>query len=330
MEILADEMTRMKNEVVILTSRYKKELKSREKGIVRSIVLFSIGKGVLMPFFWLDAMREVRKCDVVNCHLPQFESFILAICAKIFKKKLIVTHHCEFNFTGSIGNMLISAVTYPFHLITYLLADKIIAYTQDYAETSIFLKHFSNKIAYILPSIKLENGVKKFDFGKDKIVAYVGRIGWEKGLDVLVEAMKQVEAKLVIAGPYKNVVGDETYKKLKNTILYGPLKRGVLRSFYENIDCLVLPSTNSLETFGLVQAEAMICGCPVVASNLPGVRMPVQLTGMGEIARPGDVKDLAKKINKVLQTKYPESLTKKARKIFDLEIFTKKYQECLN
>ena len=53
-------------------------------------------------------------------------------------------------------------------------------------------------------------------------------------------------------------------------------------------DVLVLPSINSTESFGLVQVEAMLRGVPVVASDLPGVRQPVRMTGMGEIAPIGD------------------------------------------
>lgn len=133
------------------------------------------------------------------------------------------------------------------------------------------------------------------------IVGFVGRIGWEKGLLYLIEAMKQVKATLVLVGPYKDVAGDNTYKTLKNVELKGPISHDKLRNFYKSIDCLVLPSTNNLETFGIVQAEAMVCGTPVVATNLPGVRVPIQMTGMGEVCKIADSQDLADKINIVLK-----------------------------
>jgi glycosyltransferase involved in cell wall biosynthesis len=61
-----------------------------------------------------------------------------------------------------------------------------------------------------------------------------------------------------------------------------------------------LPSTNSTESFGIVQVESMASGTPVVASNIPGVREPVRLTGMGQTVPPADGCALAEAINEVL------------------------------
>lgn len=76
-----------------------------------------------------------------------------------------------------------------------------------------------------------------------------------------------------------------------------------LIKFYSSINVFVLPSTNSLEAFGLVQLEAMLCNTPVVASNLPGVRTIVNNTKMGLIANVKDEKDLAEKILCVLENR---------------------------
>ncbi len=85
-------------------------------------------------------------------------------------------------------------------------------------------------------------------------------------------------------------------------------------------DVLVLPSINSTESFGLVQVEAMLRGVPVVASNLPGVRQPTRMTGMGEIAPIGDSEGLARQILKVLAS--PERYLRpreEIRAMFSLE-----------
>jgi len=47
------------------------------------------------------------------------------------------------------------------------------------------------------------------------------------------------------------------------------------------IDIFVLPSIN--ESFGIVQVEAMSFGCPVIAGDYPGMRVPIGISGMGVI-----------------------------------------------
>jgi len=335
-QILAEELARRGKEVEILTSNFKDGLENNEKigGVkICRVKGRRIGKGILMGKYPSVSFKKVKECDVINCHLPSLESFWLALWAKIFRKKLIVTHHCEFGFSGTIGNRAIAGLSFLPHFFTYLMADKIISYTKDYAINSMYLKIFRKKITYILPPIKLEEGKKNFDFGKGKVVAYVGRIAWEKGLTYLIEAMKNVPGKLVLAGPYKEVVGDKTYEKIKerlgkNIVLTGPIEHKNLKNFYKKIDCLVLPSTNNLETFGIVQAEAMKCGTPVVASNLPGVRVPVRMMGMGEVCEIKNANDLAKKINIVLNNgkKYYQKRSKKLE-FFDFKKTVMEYEK---
>jgi glycosyltransferase involved in cell wall biosynthesis len=82
------------------------------------------------------------------------------------------------------------------------------------------------------------------------------------------------------------------------------LPPGELVAFYQQCDVTVLPSTNSTESFGIVQVESMSCGTPVVASDLPGVRQPVKLTGMGRVVPAADAHALAEGISEVLS--HPE------------------------
>ena len=72
-----------------------------------------------------------------------------------------------------------------------------------------------------------------------------------------------------------------------------------MAAFFANLDVLVVPSLNSTESFGLVQVEGMLCGTPAIASALPGVRQPVEQTGMGEIVPVGDAVALADSILRV-------------------------------
>ncbi|MFA7301394.1 MAG: glycosyltransferase family 4 protein [Candidatus Shapirobacteria bacterium] len=325
--ILAEELSVRNYQVKIICS------KSLNQGVV-GIDGFSLGKGYIMPMYWLKSIEHVKWADVVNCHLPSIESFWLALWARIFNKKLVVTHHCEFMFTGTLANKIIAIISWPIHFFVYLMADKIVAYTKDYANYSSFLKIFKKKLVYILPTIKI-TPLKRQKQNK-LIIGYVGRIAWEKGLNRLINIIpllkKEIDFEMWWIGPFKNVKGDNYYEKIKlqtsnfkkHIKLIGPVEHEKLNKYYAKMDCLVLPSTDNLETFGIVQVEAMVCGVPCVASNLPGVRVPVTMTGMGEIASVTDDKDLFLKIIKVLKNKY---VGNKSLKMFDYKKTVDQYEE---
>jgi glycosyltransferase involved in cell wall biosynthesis len=141
-----------------------------------------------------------------------------------------------------------------------------------------------------------------------------GRLAADKGIEFLLEALPAVLAvhprlKVMHAGPVEDVIGEERYRQRLAPILQrfadcytflGTLEPDEMAHFFSNCDVHVLPSINSTETFGLVQIEAALCGTPTVASALPGVRVPTQMTGMGLTVPPRNADALAAGILKVL------------------------------
>lgn len=101
---------------------------------------------------------------------------------------------------------------------------------------------------------------------------FVGRHDPQKGLDILLEAMKNVERVNlhlhVIGAP---VVSKDTGKNLDlpNVTFHGWLDRDRVNEFISGVDAVVMPSR--WEAFGLVAIEAMRLGKPVIASNRGGV-----------------------------------------------------------
>jgi glycosyltransferase involved in cell wall biosynthesis len=145
------------------------------------------------------------------------------------------------------------------------------------------------------------------------------RFATEKGVEVLLDALPEIlrvfpQAVVQFVGAYKNVVGEEKYfhrlaprirqyEKSGNWCFLGFIPDEDMASFYANLDVLVLPSLNSTESFGIVQVEAMIEGVPVAASDLPGVRQPVAMHGMGKVFPPGDANALAECVLELLQNR---------------------------
>lgn len=105
---------------------------------------------------------------------------------------------------------------------------------------------------------------------------HVGRLAPEKGVDVLLEAFRQVEValgpdqvKLVVAGAGPSLEGLKA-KAPRNVTFLGNLDRTrELPALYASADAFLFASTT--ETLGLVVLEAMASGLPVIATPAGGV-----------------------------------------------------------
>lgn len=114
---------------------------------------------------------------------------------------------------------------------------------------------------------------KRFEIPQqEKILLFVGRLGKEKSLDFLLRAFQQVLQRcpnvtlvLVGSGPEKRALSDLAKKlKIKEKVIFtGLLSPDVVAGAYASADLFVFPSVT--ETQGLVLAEAMAAGLPVVA-----------------------------------------------------------------
>lgn len=317
------------HDVTVLTSQYDPSLLQEEwdEGvrIVRLPVAFRLSKGVIMPQMPFKAWQLMGKSDLVNLHVPQVDAAGIAILAKLRKKPVVLTYHCDIKMPeGWINKVAGWAATFTNH-ISARLADVIVHNTRDFAEHSAFLKNYLEKLRVIQPPIVVEpvsaSDIKEFRKkynikSRQSVVGMVARLASEKGVEFLVQAMPMVieakpEARAIFVGEYQNVFGEQAYKeKLLPMIndlgdhwtflgLLSELEKAV---FFHVCDVLVLPSINSTESFGMVQIEALSCGTPVIATDLPGVRQPVQSTGMGKIVPPRDPEALGRAIFEILNS----------------------------
>lgn len=158
---------------------------------------------------------------------------------------------------------------------------------------------------------------------KHIIFGFAGRFVEEKGFDILFQAipmiMKQLpQAHFVFAGElnmgYEDFFGQHkaSYEKIKQYVtILGLLSGDQLTHFYHNIDFMIVPSRT--DCFNLVQAEAMLCGKPVLFSNIPGGRWLVQTTGFGALFEKENAEDLAKSLTEL--TKNAETIQKNVHKV---------------
>ena len=173
-----------------------------------------------------------------------------------------------------------------------------------------------DKINVIPNGINLSNftGIERdYDFRRqyamdnEKIILYVGRLVYEKGIQHLIAAMPKVlsnyhDAKLIIAG--RGGMMDELRQEASNLGLNdkiyftGYLDSKQVQKMYKCADVAVFPST--YEPFGIVALEAMLAGVPTVVSDVGGLDEIVTHGVDGMKAYAGNANSIADSITALL------------------------------
>ncbi len=276
-----------------------------------------------MPTFPALAWREIKRHEVVNIHLPQVEGALAALLALLVGRKPIITYHCDLQMPPVWYGKIVDRLTFWDNLVAGRLADTIVAYTQDFADHSPVLARFGRKLRVILPPVVIPEptpaGIEALRNRADlrdgqRVIGFAARFAYEKGANYLIGAIPHVllsnaDMRVLFAGPYgRDVIGETIWQDLQPLIrqyepylaFLGTLNPMQMADFFALCDVVTVASINNTESFGLVQVEAFMCGTPVVATDLPGVRQPVRMTGMGEIVPVADAEGLATGILKVL------------------------------
>jgi len=324
-ERLARGLVRRGHHVTVLTSQYDPSLPKLEwidgVRIMRVPVLARVSKGVIMPTFGWLATRLALEHDAMSLHLPQFDAPGLALRGRILKQPVVLTYHSDLKLPPGLLNQIANRVVNVTNQIAAALATRIVAYTQDFADSSPYLRRWQHKVTIIPPPVEVadipETEIQAFRRRwnlQGPVIGMAARLAAEKGVEVLLEALPRIlavypTARVLFAGQHEHVLGEEEYARRLAPLLdrfrdhwtfLGILSPKEMAAFFPNLDVLVVPSLNSTETFGLVQVEAMLCGTPTVASNLPGVRQPPLMTGMGKVVPVGDAVALADAILEII------------------------------
>jgi len=323
---LAEGLAAAGHKITILTSQHENELAKSEVingvSVVRRPVLFKKGKGVVMPMFWLDVVRYSWVNDIVNCHLPMPDTGLSSLF--IPKRKLVTTYQCDIKLSHGLIDQIIVSLSFLLMSIQLIRSKYIVTLSNDYFMHSR-MNRYLLKSHPIYPLVNpnefrprdFKQFQKKLKLNTRQLkIGFMGRIVYEKGISYLLESIPEIaksfkEFKIIIAGDYQKIAGGSIKGELDfiiakypdNIIFTGYLSDDELRQFYSMIDILVLPSIDPLEAFGMVQVEAMLCGTPVIASNLPGVREVINRTGYGLLSEPKNPIDIAQKITLVIANK---------------------------
>jgi glycosyltransferase involved in cell wall biosynthesis len=134
-------------------------------------------------------------------------------------------------------------------------------------------------------------------------VLFLGRLTLQKGIDVLIQAIKIINEKVSSSRIHFYIAGSgpllpiiEKLEMITNNVKYiGFVENGKKLQALEECHILVMPSF--YESFGLVWLEAQACGLPVIASNIPPLNDLIDMKG-GDLFEVGNPTALAQKIMK--------------------------------
>ncbi len=307
--------------------------------------LFELFSSSICPSMhsWIKKFRA----DIVHLHHPNPMGHLAYMLARP-AGKLVVSWHSDI-----IKQKYLLKFYKPFLMNLLERADRIIATSPAYIEHSLFLNKFRDKCTVIPLGIDVDRfsvtaeteeaaAAIRRKYG-ERIVLFVGRLTYYKGMQYLIEAMKNTDATLLVIG--EGSLKNELRRLVLNTgtserifFLKGVSNENII-DYYMACNVLVLPSVARSEAFGVVQLEAMACAKPVISTNLKtGVPWVNQngLTGM--VVPPEDPRSLADAINKLLaspelQRIYGENGQTRVEKEFARELVTKRisslYKELL-
>lgn len=134
-------------------------------------------------------------------------------------------------------------------------------------------------------------------------VGTVARLSEEKGVDVLIEAIKDVpNCKLTIIGVGK--MKDELDGIVKKHALEDRVTIenywGDIGKFYQFLDLFVLPSRRH-DPFGMVAAEAMTLGVPTIVTDVCGIAREIESGTDGIVCKADSVESLQKAIKEMVE-----------------------------
>jgi glycosyltransferase involved in cell wall biosynthesis len=166
---------------------------------------------------------------------------------------------------------------------------------------------------------------RRFANDTEKIIFYVGRLVYEKGVQVLIDSLPKIlsniNAKLIIAGEgymKENLKAQADRLNLSNKVYFlGFVDDDTLNLLFQTADICVVPSL--YEPFGIVALEAMASKIPVVVSETGGLSEIVEHDITGVRTYPDNSDSLAWGITRILRDDgYADWLKTKAyQKILD-------------
>lgn len=259
------------------------------------------------------------KPDVIHVNHASFLTWIASFIRSMFGVTFITTVHGTDVYNATIDTRYRVLTKQALERSEQIVA--VSPHTKKW-----FIKVFSKSLlkkTRVIPNCLVINEFSKkistkeiekvYNLDGKKVVLFVGRITWEKGIEYLIKAARTIKGEIFIigGGPHEKALKNLTkLMGVKNVRFLGYLGKenaDYLKAFYQRANVVVLPSVVD-ESTGLVLLEAMAYRTPVVASEKGGIPIVVKHGYNGFLVRARSSKAISAEVNKILQD---EELEKK-------------------
>lgn len=325
------------HEVRVFCPEYPEEDTQDEENVFRITSYYS---PLLKDFRLTDPFQAARvfrkefsELDIVHIHLPTIMSTPARWIASYYDVPIFLTYHTNLelyirHYVPGVPKNVAQSLTRFYTARETQNGEKIFVPSPDMKEllgsydlkppievlpTGINLDTYNSR------SEEIRSLREQFGIGKEeKILLYVGRVGSEKNVGFLLDAFKKISRQFspvhfVIVGGGRGlgkVLARVSKMNSSRTIHFTGYVEDddILARYYQEADLFLFASLT--ETQGLVIAEALAAGTPVVAVDAPGVRDVLNL-GKGGYLVPEEINPFGEKVLALLENE--ELLDRKAR-----------------
>lgn len=285
-------------------------------------------RALLVPFLFVSLFFNLKKYqknyDHVHCNwiIPQ------GIIHGLFKKKYIVSglggDVTSLNFwpINKLKNKCVRKASY----MTVVSEDLKKAAEELYGRKDIRVIPMGCSLEEFSPANKVANC---FGETNKKVILFVGRLCEKKGCTYLIDAMKKIDAKLVIVGggPLEKELKEQAAATGADIEFVGPKTKKELAPMYASCDFFCLPSViaadGDKDGLPVALVEAMASGATAVGSNLAGLAEIIKDRENGRLVVPDSSESIVQVFTELLAD---EELCKKysleARKTAEKYDFT--------
>lgn len=263
----------------------------KEKAKEKNITWITLKRRRYLSIFeMLIYVKENGPYDI--CHTHLYPAFLYGVFLKLFSSIKVLVHS-EHNTTNNRRKWWFK----PIDRFLYRCVNSVVSISEGVSKELVkWLPELNNKTTVIFNCINFSKRKEIYSLDRNLKLLCVGRLVEDKNIFLQLNALKYIENISI------DYVGDghllqdlNNYACEKNVNhkvrFLGPVKN--LETIYKDYDALV--HSSKIEGFGLVVAEAISAGLPVIVGNIPGVR---EVAGdLGIYFEVNDEKSLINKIN---------------------------------